>query len=231
MRRRILLITIAGALLAGHGMAQADPIQQYDSGYSEQQTCLSWYDFEGTEQGSISVCGRVDDFGYGEYRWVEAQRHVQTCDVDGNQCNDAYSERYAGPADASEFTMDVVAGTATFNIVLAGETAADECVVQATAQAEGTYTYADPYPNAYVRGDPSFPYVWVQQGNTSVSVIAAPGYGYADVTQHDSENTSRYANGSGSVCGWVANQTADYGAMWSRTNASTTYSVRAPSFP
>lgn len=230
-RRRAVIVAIAVALLAGTGAAVASPIDQSESGGRYQATCLFWYDYEGIEQGSISLCGESYEGDYGSGGRVEAVRRVQTCDVDGSQCSDAYSEHYYGPADSGEFAMDIVAGTATFNIVLAGEDADDECAVQATAQARGTYSYDDPYPSVGAYANPQYPHVWARQGTSSYDVTVFPGGASAYVTQRDSAAVSRDAEGVGSVCAWIAGQEADYGYMWSYGDSSTYYSVSPPWYP
>ena len=218
-------------LLAGTGVATADLINQSSGGGSWEHACLTWYDTEGTEQGSANLCGFINDYGYGEHRTVRAERWVQTCDPLGQQCTDAYSEQYSGPADATEFSMDIVAGTATFAIVLAGESASDQCTVSATAQATGAYSGSDPYPTLTVYGNPGNPSAQLQQGDDTYSAWVSPTYPSAWLSQSTNRNVSRNAAGSGSVCNWVQNQASDGGAMWANSNTYTSYSVTPTQLP
>lgn len=231
MRRRIVIVAMTAAMLAGSGVALAAPIDQSESGSTFQGTCLNWYDYEGAEQGSVRLCGEISQGFYGSSRYVLAERQVQTCDADGTGCSDAYAERYYGPASSNEFAMDIVAGTASFNIVLAGEDADDECTVQATAQAEGTYSNDDPYPSAGVYANPQYPYFWARQGATSYDASLYPAGRSAYVTEREDAQVSRDATGVGSVCEWVAGQAADYAGMWSYEDRSTYYSVTPTQVP
>lgn len=241
MRGRLVLAAVAVAVLGGTGVAVADPlpvdpVQQSKSGSSYQMVCLHWYDSVGVEQGSIQLCGWEESNSYGDYqyqyRYVQAERRNRTCDANGQECTDGYTEVYNGPADASEFSMDIVAGTATFNLVLAGETAADDCRVQATATASDTYTYNNPYPYIGVYGNPSYPYVQVTQGPVTRSVQAAPTYGYAGLSERNNESVHRSASGSGTVCSWTeTSSTSDGGSMSSYDNTTTYTSVYAGYLP
>lgn len=231
MRRWFLTLAVAAMVVGGAASAGAAPVSQSQSGSSSEQTCLSWYDTVGEEQGYVSLCGSVYDYGYGQSRSVSASRSVRTCDENGQACTDAYSESYNGPADATEFSMDVVAGTATFDIVLAGEN--DECTVDASARATEAYTYSDPYPRLSAYGSPTSPWASVQTGTTTVgaSAYTNPDYPSASLWQNERANVSRQASGSGTVCGWVETQSAGSGSMWSNKNTNSTYSVTPLAIP
>lgn len=227
-----MAVTVGLAALVGVGPdATAGPIDTYENGNSYEGTCLNWYDNQGVEQGSILLCGQLWSWGDGgssyDYRSVWTQRSVQTCDAQGQNCSDAYTEAYSGPADASEFSMDITAGTASFNITLAGETPDQQCIVSATATASGTYSYSNPYPNVYAHGNPTNPWIRADMGGDWYSGYLSlnPNYPGAAVSQGTNENVYRDAAGSGTVCNWVETLSPGSGSMWSGTNTSTTYSV------
>lgn len=233
MRGRIVAVAGAVALLTsvGAGGAAAGLLDESEWGSSYESTCLYWYDYEGVEQGTIVLCGwqwsSASDGGSYSSRTVRAQRSVQTCDDQGQNCNDAYSEIYEGPADASEFSMDITTGRASFNIALAGETAEDQCTVQATAIATGSYSYNDPFPAVHAYGDRSGAgaQVWMgpdwYQGNLAASPYYQGGY----VAHGTRDSVWRQASGSGTVCNWVETQSPGTGSMQSNTDESTTYDL------
>lgn len=225
MRRWILGLMVAAMVVTGSVAARAG-VTQSDDGYTSSSTCLYWYDTTGVEQGTVDLCGSVSDYGYGEFRSVSASRHVRTCDENGQQCTDAYSEQYSGPASANEFSMDAEAGTASFNIVLAGET--DQCVVQATAAATDSYSYDDPYPEVFAKASPNYPYASVKSGADRVTVGASanPSYPSASVSQQKQADIQRSARGSGTVCNWVETQApSSSGWMQHRQNSTSTVFV------
>lgn len=234
MRGRILIMAVTAVLAALVGVgpdATAGPINTHENGNSFEETCLYWYDSQGAEQGWILLCGQRSTSTYGgssyDYRSVRTQRSVQTCDAQGENCSDAYTEMYSGPADPGEFSMDITAGTASFNITLAGETPDQQCTVSATANATGTYSYSDPYPWINAHGSPTNPWIRADVGTDWYSgyLSLPPSYPGAAVSQGTDEDVYRTAAGSGTVCNWVETLSPGTGYMWSRANTSTTYSV------
>jgi hypothetical protein len=223
MRRWILGLTVAAMVVTGSVAARAG-VTQSDDGSTNGSTCLYWYDTTGVEQGAVSLCGWVSDYGSGESRSVSASRQVRTCDANGQQCTDGYSEQYNGPANANEFSMDAEAGTASFNIVLAGEN--DQCVVQATAGATDSYSFADPYPEVFAKASPDYPYAWVKSGADRITVGAStnPSYPSASVSQQKQADIQRSARGSGTACNWVETQAPSDGG-WMQQRQDTTSTV------
>ncbi|HVE93065.1 MAG TPA: hypothetical protein VNE62_12315 [Actinomycetota bacterium] len=231
MRGLIGTLAVAAVLFSAPVPAGAAPVSEYQYGGSSSSMCLYWYDYQGAEQGSIQLCGRIQRYGGYESRSVSASRSVRTCNASGQDCQDAYSETFSGPADAAEFSMDATAGTATFNIELSGEN--ETCTVSATARATDTYSGSDPYPRVYAYGSPYRPYASVASGDTAVSASAnpSPTYPSADLSRHESSSVSRAAIGSGIVCNWIETQSPGSGSMYFSSNQTTGYRVTPLSIP
>lgn len=221
-------VLLAITLCTASSIAGADPVHTSSYSYRYDWACASWYQEVGNDYSEIEVCGQVSGGSEGyEYRRVEATRSAGTCDEDG--CTDTYEERYFGPADDAEFTMDIQTGVASIDIVLSGETAGDECAVKLdlTAQDEPGDDDGDSWPSFRGRIHPEYPYVEAESGNRTIGASAGVPY-RAEVSDHDYSSESRWAQASGQVCDWISNtQPTEDAWLDSYTESSSYTSVDA----